>query len=391
MNIVRRDQFLGANNIAKPERLPEGAVADAVNFDFTVGGKAELRTGFQKVRQGDMRALFSLGDEAVIVDGNDIITLSGDGEKTVAWISDGPVAGVEHAGKLYIRTLNEALEVDREGARSWTVDAPWFHVGADSGMLEAGIYKVAVTRAESGKESGAIPATIRIEQGGGILLACEAGTGLRLYCSQPNGETLYYQGEPNAGGITSIKSRPESGTARLETAMLASFPYCSILESHNGMVVGSRGSRLTYSRPFMPHLYKPEADYIQMPADITLIADVGTGLFVCSDKTYFITGIGGPEMSQMVSLDFGAVRGSKVRLPDGSAAWFTKYGQAIASREGSVQLMNRASYSPEIAVDGAAGLIERNGNQLVVTTMHGLEQGGSCLRSTDNWNLEVVQ
>ena len=29
MSLARRDQFTGSNNIAKPERLPEGAVVDA--------------------------------------------------------------------------------------------------------------------------------------------------------------------------------------------------------------------------------------------------------------------------------------------------------------------------------------------------------------------------
>ena len=59
MSISRRNQFTGSNNIAKPERLPEGAVVDAVNMDFTVGGKAELRTGFSKVRDCSYRNLVS--------------------------------------------------------------------------------------------------------------------------------------------------------------------------------------------------------------------------------------------------------------------------------------------------------------------------------------------
>ena len=64
----------GANNIAKPERLPDGAVVGAVNVDPTVGGKLELRVGFEQVLAGaTMRGLFEAGDLLVLVDGDQLL------------------------------------------------------------------------------------------------------------------------------------------------------------------------------------------------------------------------------------------------------------------------------------------------------------------------------
>ena len=75
MEKLRADSWpAGANNIAKPERLPEGAVAGAVNVDPTAGGKLELRVGFEQVLAGaTMRGLFEAGDLLVLVDGDQLL------------------------------------------------------------------------------------------------------------------------------------------------------------------------------------------------------------------------------------------------------------------------------------------------------------------------------
>ena len=386
MNIVRRDQFLGANNIAKPERLPEGAVADAVNFDFTVGGKAELRTGFTRIRDGEMRALFALGDSLVIADGDRLVHLKDGYEQVLATLGSGPVAGIEHAGRLYLNTLSESLVLDGSSVRDWGVQRPAFDVALGAGSLSAGLYKVAVTTLVDGVESGVVPMVISAPDGASIHVTLPAQGHNTVYCSAPNGLTLYRQAVAlGSYRITSVDDDSE----RLETAGLDRFPFCESLESHKGYVVGSQGRLLFYTEPMRPHLHNPETGYLQFPAPITLIASVNEGLYVCADKTYFVAGLGTGEMFRRVAADYGAVAGTRVRLPDGSATWFSPYGQVLAGPDGQVQALNRPSYSPDIAGIGAAGLLEHNGNPMVVTTMRG-EPAGSCMRSRDFWDLEVI-
>ena len=388
MSLARRDQFTGSNNIAKPERLPEGAVVDAVNMDFTVGGKAELRTGFSKVRDcSNARAIFDMGSNGLaLVDGEDLIRVDQSGSETfIAKLSAGHVAATLHNNLLYLNTAIESIVVG-ETVEQWSVEPPAFDVALTSGSMAPGLYKVAVTKLADGKESGCIPATISVGAGQAISVTTYSAGNCRLYSSVANGQTLYYQGTAT---IQNKISAPVDDTERLETAMLSSLPFCNMLTSHNAMIVGARGRFLYHTRPMTPHLHNPESDYIQYANDITLIASVTGGVYVCADKTYFVSGLGSQEVNQRLVHEFGAITGTAVKLPSGAVTWFSKYGQVIAGPDGAVELVNKASYSPDTAKDGAAGLLEHNGNQMIVTTMRG-EPAGSSLRSTDHWDIEVI-
>lgn len=387
MSIVRRDQFVGSNNIAKPERLPEGAVVDAVNMDFTVGGKAELRTGFSKVRDcSNARAIYASGDDGILViDSNSVFHIKDGIETALATISAGPVSAVSHNAKIYLNTLAESIVID-QGVTKWALSQPQFDVSLVAGTMPAGIYKVAVTELHDGIESGCIPATINVGAGQAISVTTYSAGNCRLYSSVANGQTLYHQGSATIQNKISV---PVDDTARLETAMLSSLPFCNMLTSHNAMIVGSSGRFLYHTRPMRPHLHNPESDYIQYAEDITIIAAVAGGIYVCADKTYFVSGLGSQEVNQRLVHEFGAITGTAVKLPSGAVTWFSKYGQVIAGPDGAVELVNRASYSPDTAKDGAAGLLEHNGNQMIVTTMRG-EPAGSSLRSTDHWDIEVI-
>lgn len=386
MSISRRDQFTGSNNITKPERLPEGAVVDAVNMDFTVGGKAELRTGFTKIRDGvDVRAIFSAGDNLIVVEGDKVIRIAGGVENHVATVSQGPVAAVFVNNKLYLNTMAESITIGTT-VEKWGADAPAFDVRLIAGGLKAGVYKVAITEVVGGVESGCWPISISVADGQSIVVTSAGGVNMRLYSSVANGETLYYQGM--ASPYNEISS-PVDDTSRLETEMLTSLPFCENLTSYNGMIVGSSGRFVLHTKPMHYHLHNPESDYLQFPTEVTLIAAAGDGVYVCADKTYFISSFGSPEMVQHTVAGFGAVAGTAVALPNGSVAWFSHYGQVIGNPDGSIELINRDSYSPSVAVDGAAGLLEHNGNQMVVTTMRG-EQKGSSLKSRDYWDIEVI-
>lgn len=386
MNISRRDQFTGSNNIAKPERLPEGAVVEAVNIDFTVGGKAELRAGFKQIRkQENIRALFSMGDDLALVAANRLIRVTEHGDTELAVVSSGPVAAVWHNGELFVNTMADSFRVSDQ-ALPWAVHAPSFDLQTTSGNFPAGIYQVAVTAIDSGVESGCQPMVVALGDGQGIRVNVDDNRACRVYCSVANGSTLYYQG---IAYQTNLLAKPVDDTERLVTGSLYRLPFCSHLESHQSIIVGAHDRFVFYTRPMMPHIHNPESDFLQFSTQVTAIVSVGFGLYVCADKTYFITGLGGPEMMQRSVLNFGAIAGTVVKLPDGSAAWFSKYGQVIAREDGVVELPNKPSYAPSVAPDGSAGFLEHNGNQMIVTTMRG-EPSGSSLRSNDNWELEVI-
>jgi len=389
VDIKRRNTFTGSNNIAKAERLPEGAVVEAINVDFTAGGKAELRAGFEPVREeADTRAVFEMGGDALaLIVADQLIKVTPVGETLLGAVADGPVAGVWHVGELFLNTVNDSVRIG-ESRRAWSVPAPAFDVSLEAGYMQPGVYKVAVTAVDGGIESGCQPAIVSVGEGQAIRVVVGDDRECRLYCSQPNGLTLYHQGI--AYGTNKIPANILDDSARLETAGLYSLPFCSMLISHQALIVGAQGKFLYHTHPMWPHLHNPESDYIPFPAPVTLLASVEGGIFVCADKTYFITGLGGPDMTSRTVLEFGGIAGTELTLPDGSVAWFSRYGQVIGRADGSVELPNRQSYAPLTAPRGAAGLLEHNGNQMVVTTMQG-GVSGSGLRSADHIDLEVIQ
>lgn len=385
MSIVTRDTFTGSNNIAKPERLPEGAVVDALNMDFTVGGKAELRTGFVKIRAGqDVRALYDFRGALVVADGPNLVKLTGSGETNLATLSAGPISATMHNEKLYLNTLAESLVIG-DTVEPWAVDEPAFDVTLVAGNAEPGVYKIGVTRVVAGRESGCWPAVVNVGEGQSISVSTSGGSDLRLYSSVANGQTMYYQGA--AYPVSNIYS-PVDNTERLETAFLTSMPFCENLISHEAMIIGSSGRILYHSVPMHPHLHDGESGYIQFPSDITIVIPSPNGVYVCADKTYFIERIGG-EVEQRAVAEFGGIAGTALQLPDGTATWFSKYGQVIGGKDGVVEFHTKDSYSPYIAERGAAGFLEHNGNQMIVTTMRG-EQKGSSLKSVDHWDIEVI-
>lgn len=387
MRFVRRDIFTGSNNIAKPERLPEGAVVDAVNMDFTVGGKMELRTGFERVLEAEnVRAVFAMGEDLALVSGDKLLHYADGVTSELTSLSPGPVAAVYHNSELLLNTLNQSIRVTKGQAQHWAIPSPAFDLQVVEGSLPAGVYQVAVTALDGGIESGCIKKVVTLGEGQALRVSVTDSRECRLYCSVANGSTLYHQGIAHD---TNLIGSVLDSSMRCETAGLEPLPFCSILESHQGMIVGADGRYLYHSRPMQPHLCNPEFDYVAYPEPITLLASVAGGVFVCADKTYFLSGVGGSEFVQRTVAEYGAVAGTAVQLPDGSAAWFCQYGQVIGRPDGSVDLISRASYAPDTAEQGAAGFIEHNGNQMVVTTMRG-DVSGSGLRSVDHWDLEVI-
>lgn len=392
---IRNDNWAqGANNIAKPERLPEGAVVEAVNMDPTVGGKLELRVGFERVSDAtaNMRAIFAAGELLVLVDGDQVLAYNpaNDTTELLATIApSGPVAAAYAGGSLFLNTLHDSLRFDGSRVSAWAVPAPAFELQLVPGRLPAGLYKVGVTALDGGVESGVLPYVVRLDGSQELRVLCGDSRQCRVYCSVADGQTLFHQGEPLAGALRLTYVADD--TLRLMTAELEPLPFCDRLAAHNAVIVGSRGRYLFHTEPMWPHLHNPSKGFFQFGAEVAMHASVGTGLFVATtEATFFITGLGTAELQQRRVLDVGASPGSAVELPDGRVAWFTKYGQAIGGADGSVSLLNRPNYAPDTGTVGAAGVLDHNGNQLVVTSMRG-EVQGNRLQARDFADLEIIE
>jgi hypothetical protein len=149
------------------------------------------------------------------------------------------------------------------------------------------------------------------------------------------------------------------------------------------------GNTLWHTVAMSPHLIDMSKNFFQYPSAISVVLQVDGGVFVCADKTYFLQAPETGDVVQSKKLEYGAVPGTGSILPDGRACWMTQYGLAVGALDGSVTLLSQNNFVPEIAQYGASGVIDHNGNQMVVTTMRG-QKGPNPLGASDYYEAEIV-
>ena len=380
MDITRRSNWSkGSNNQARATRMTVDAngVAPARelrNLDVGLDGVPTLRAGYERVLAGgDVRAAFYVSGFVVVVDGLALVsynTRTGESSAIGSLTSSAPCSGATLNGQLYLTSATDSLRTDGVTLHPWQVQQPGVSIELVSGSLPAGIYKVAATAVgASGEESGALPSIIRVPDNSGLRVSTTDARPLRLYVSSANGEAMYYQ---QLLLTSTLVHSVDDASERLTTEGLTELVACDSLAAHHGVLIGRKDNCVFFSAPMQPHLMHPVRGFFQYPADVSMVAVTDGGVYVAADKTWFLTDLESDQPKQRVVADFGAVSGTPVALPDGSVAWFTRYGQAVGDSAGTINLLNRGVYAPDIADVGAAGLVEHNGHQLVVTTMRGV-------------------
>lgn len=379
----------GCNNDAPADRLPEGFARCAINIDFSTDGQASLRPDGERMLPLDnARAAFPYRNGLVIADGDRLKLFRADDSSLIDLgqiAGSGPVCAAELAGELFVCTAAERVRIKGEQRLPWGLDPVSATVTQAAGRLQEGVYRVALTAITAdGVESGAIPYVLSLPAGRSILLqphAVEGAAAVRLYSTVANGDTLYLQQERAAGGFVLDSVRDD--TARLMTENLVLPPLAGQMDAHNAQLLLAAGSVLYHTEAFMPHLHHRVRGFVAFPAPISVVVSVGSVVFVVADNTYAISGLGTDEQRMLTPLNIGAIPGTGVRLPDGRAAWMTRYGQAIGNKDGSVQLPTRGAFSPPVAERGTAGVLECDGKQTIVTTLRGrIEPNGLGLRDT---------
>lgn len=368
----------GSNNVAQPDRLPKNHVRQLINLNATTEGTLELRAGFEKVLTGNnVRAVGRAGRKILIVDSDGLRAydpLSNSAEAVAGAIGPGKIAAVEHNRELFLSTPAQTWRYDGNALKPWSILEPGISLSVQPGPF-TGVVKIAVTAlGEDNEESGCEPYIFSLTNQTVSITSTDPRP-LRVYASPPNHESLYFQTVLHTDGFTLANVRDE--TARLITHGLRPFPCCEMLASYHGVIVGANDNYVVYSAPMMPHLINPIAQFVAYASPVNVLAATDGGVFVATDDaTYFLTSLETTPAQRKV-LDIGAVAGSGVSLPDGRAAWFTRYGQAIGAADGTVSLISADRLAPDLAAQGAAGYVEHNGNRLVVTTMRGrVDSGG---------------
>lgn len=385
----------GMNNLAQVDRIPDMQVRELLNLDPVGGGALQRRAGFSKVAiLANVHGAVPYLDGLLVAAGDQLVRYiaATNEHRSIGTIAaTGGLCGAELNGDAFVCTRIGSARIRGDQVGAWGLPEIVPRVVLNEGRLPAGIYRVAVTALDAfGAESGAAPLIITLDQPGSISLLWIPPAGAvecRVYASAANGETLYQQTRTGDGGFT-LQSIDDSG-ARLLTGNLSSPPIATQIAVYKGHLVLVCGSALWITEPFAPHLVNKAYGFVQYGAPVDMIAVTDGGVYVAAgQKTHFLTSLGTADINQRTVLEVGAVPGSGLTLPSGQATWMTKYGQAMGDIGGSVQLPQRDRHAPILASEASAGVVEANGLQMLVTTMHGVT-GPNSLGVEDSFDMEI--
>lgn len=366
----------GANNVVPRGRQPDGTARHLVNLDFQAG-RVSLRAGSSLAVPGsNVKGALALGSKVLLADGDKLIEASLDTGATreLRQIAPGGLVGDTLAGKLYFCTANEALVYDGDSVHPWgvpdvTAQPP---VTRTAGGILPGTYKVAVTYTDAlGREGGTDRAVYLQVDTGGIAVgpvAVPAGCVANVYAGANSGGSLYLQGQLSDGGTLTLDQLRDD-TARCTTEFMTAPRLGHLVCAHNGVLAVATGALIQLTNPFQPHLVHRASGFLQYPQRVGAILSSG-GLYVSADKCYMVVGAETSEPIQRGVLDSPAVPGTSVSLPNGGGAWITSYGLAVTTPEG-MELVHHKKYAVDYGEYGAAGVLDYQGNQLVVAVMRG--------------------
>lgn len=387
----------GINNRANFREMPDGFVRDLLNLDPLVGGVLGLRAGYERRHAAtNARGALSVGSKILFADGASLIcfdTATNSSHVLAQIANGGRLAGAVLNEELFFCTATETLRFDGSTLRAWGVPTVTTQPvpSITYGGMPAGTYQAAMTLVNAkGEEGGSVnPVQFDVPDNSGLYFPAPtipAGYTCRLYVSANSGETLYQQYE-GAGEVFVTTVRDDG--ARLETLNFREPVGGDQLAALGSSLLIADGQTLWHTLPMSPHLLDKATSFFQYPSPISVVLQVDGGVFVCADKTYFLQAPGSSEVVQRMVLDHGAVAGTGSILPDGRATWMTQYGLAVGALDGSVTLLSQNNFVPQQASAGASGVIDHNGNQLVVTNFTG-QRGPNPLAASDYYEAEIV-
>lgn len=408
----------GMVNRGREEALPlselgqQVALRAAVNVDLDDTGKPQRRPGYRRLSETPTHSLWAhpfmpymLGVQA-----NSLVTLGIDGSSTeVAELTAPPATAMSYAiGPrlvFYSNRHDSGMVWDTGFRRPWATECPNGQPQVEAltaiGGMDAGTYQVAVTFVDDGgRESGAtLPVEIDVAADGGIQLTgfppalTDGPAFVRVYCSAPNGETLFAVGDMPVGVSTYMIGAHTPG-ALLDKLFLTELPPGQAIAFHGGALHVAVGKYHFWGEPLMQGLTNRTRNYVRYDTDVTMMASAGqakgSGLFVSvaaaagrtAGRTYFLNGPDPKQAQRVIAHPHGAVSGSLsfvdaaklgLEADDDLPTWVTDDGQIVVGLpSGQVLQLHAKTYAGPVFASGASiAMRERDGLSHLVAVLRG--------------------
>jgi hypothetical protein len=147
-------------------------------------------------------------------------------------------------------------------------------------------------------------------------------------------------------------------------------PAGSLLEYHNGRIYIASGNVLWSTEPLRYGCVNPASGFTLFSQPISVVQAVSDGLYVCADKTYFLSGIDTPDVRQREVLPYGAVYGTGTALPNYDAvSWFSHQGLVFGARNGELLNLMQDRVAVSKYASGTMQVRELNGLRQIVANL----------------------
>lgn len=390
MKTISKGGFLGINNRLPDFALHKPKVGDllrsAVNVDITNSGNIKRRKATALVQAvSGIHSLYTTtsGTRYAVIGGVLYeVTLPTYSQSFVATLSSNDrVSYVEYAGSLYLSNGTDRLRI--EGGTVYpmalpTPSAPM--LSAIGGGLFAGKYQVSIAYANSltGEEGGISPSgNIAVADSSGVRVALpgavSGATHINVYASTVNGSIPFLAASIPVGTPLLDIVAPAAGreaNQRFEAPLPAGELFL-----FNGMLCSFKGSEVFEGIPARPGYYvplnqrEPEGGRIPFPADVAVVAPAQNGVYVVSDKTYWLAGTRMTNAEMVVdALPYGGVPGTFFSVPNSkNVGWFGALGIVIADTAGQATTPMAENIDLTPPASGVSAVFSDGGHYRVVS------------------------
>lgn len=388
---VQAGPFVGGVNNrladnAMARSTPDGMIVDklrsATNVILDDVGKLKRRKGYT-LTHADVGAHsgfeYSLG--VLYVVGGVLKLFDPDAGTTttlISGLSNAAMAYVEVNGDVYYSNSVDTGKIVSGVRQTWGIAVPSGVpvLTAVTGALPAGRYQVWFTHeTATGEESGAsLGSAISVAGSQGVTISGiqtpPAGvSNVNIYCTHQNGDVAYKIASLPAG-VSSLQFLTASYLgAQINTQFLVPPPPGNVLAYANGRIYTAYKKVLCFTEPLAYGLYRPSRNFIVFPGDITILAGVLDGVYVVSDKTYFLAGADPSNFVLNPVLPYGGAFGSSSKdiSREDSWFWYGDRGLVQAGRGGQVKAVQETALSLDAASKGSTLFMEQNGTQQVIS------------------------
>jgi hypothetical protein len=239
-----------------------------------------------------------------------------------------------------------------------------------------------------------LSATVEVTTGGINITAIPQPadsnvTKINLYISNPNGTVLYLLRQFPVGTTSFVYLTAENLGRNLTTQkMIQMYPF-NDATVYNGRLYAVYENLLLWSEPFNFGILNPISNIQMFPTTCLGVEHVSDGLYVTSDKAYFLAGGDATEFSRkIVSTNKPASKPINIGKTEDSVVWFDREGFILGTTSGKII----KPMDGKVAVDNADlnNLVyrEQDGVKQVISSNVGVSTTNT-LKVTDRATVQV--